>query len=357
MMSVSKLKILQSASNIMTAGGVKKGDQVVLLADTHSDARVIESLQAAADSVGVLTTTVIGTEFPHYGDPFGKTFVDSPPKAVLNALAGVDLVVEVYPVMSVTWKPFFDAIRAAKKGAKSIGQFGDAEIMSSEMATYPLEVIYTILKKVREFLLASGGGTFKVTTPSGSNFSGGFNPEKLNNALTNGNPVPGPLLRGQSITFPLAVCGFMHPDVRGVAVCDRYRGFRGDLREPIALTYEKGIVTKIEGGEEATYLRSKLGLGKATCSHTLFGANPKASLSRDRDEPSHREAERSPACIDIHADVEGVDRSCGYLLHPTLTINDKVLIDNGRLLVLEDPEVRAVASNYGNPDRLLDRML
>jgi len=125
----------------------------------------------------------------------------------------------------------------------------------------------------------------------------------------------------------------------------------------VVLTYENGIVTNIEGGEEAIYLRTKLGLRKATCSHMLFGANPKASLSRDRDEPSHREAERSHACIDIHADVEGVDRSCGYLLHPTLTINDKLLIDNGRLLVLDDPEVRAAASKYGNPDRLLDRAL
>ena len=89
----------------------------------------------------------------------------------------------------------------------------------------------------------------------------------------------------------------------------------------------------------------------------LFGANPKASLTRDRDEASHREAERSPACIDIHADVEGVDRSCGYLLHPSLTINDKVLIDNGRLVVLEEPEIRTVASKYGNPDRLLERTL
>src|SRR5262245_12481514 len=137
-MSVSKLRILQSASNTMTAGCVKKGDQVGLLADTHSDAAVIESLQAAAESVGALVTTVIGTEFPHYGDPFGKTFVDSPPKAVLNALAGANLVVEVYPVMSVTWKPFFDAMRGVRKGAKGIGQFGDAEIMSSELATYPL---------------------------------------------------------------------------------------------------------------------------------------------------------------------------------------------------------------------------
>jgi len=356
-MSVSKMKLFESASNIMTAADVKAGDEVVFVADTHSDALVIESLQLAAESVGARATTVIGTEFPHYGDPFGKTFVDSPPKAVLNAITGADLVVEVYPVMSVTWKPFFDAMRGVRKGAKGIGQFGDAEIMSSELATYPLEIIYAILKKVREFLLASGRGTFKVTTPSGSDLSGVFNPEKLNNALTNGNPAPGPLLPRQSVTFPLAVCGFMHPEIRGVAVCDRYRGFRGDLKDPVALTYEKGVVTNIEGGEEATYLRSKLGLGKATCSHMLFGANPKASLTRDRDEASHREAERSPACIDIHADVEGVDRSCGYLLHPTLTINDKVLIDNGRLVVLEEPEIRTVASKYGNPDRLLERTL
>ncbi len=38
---------------------------------------------------------------------------------------------------------------------------------------------------------------------------------------------------------------------------------------------------------------------------------------------------------------------------PTMTIGDKTIIEKGRLAALEDPEVRAVAAKYGDPDVLL----
>ena len=47
-MSVSKMKLFESASNIMKAADVKAGDEIVFVADTHSDALVIESLQLSA---------------------------------------------------------------------------------------------------------------------------------------------------------------------------------------------------------------------------------------------------------------------------------------------------------------------
>ena len=38
---------------------------------------------------------------------------------------------------------------------------------------------------------------------------------------------------------------------------------------------------------------------------------------------------------------------------PTMTIGDETIIEKGRLAALEDPEVRAVAAKYGDPDVLL----
>jgi hypothetical protein len=47
-----------------------------------------------------------------------------------------------------------------------------------------------------------------------------------------------------------------------------------------------------------------------------------------------------------------------HLLFPTLTVTTKsgtdyTLIDNGRLTALDDPDVRALAAKYGDPDDLL----
>lgn len=42
-----------------------------------------------------------------------------------------------------------------------------------------------------------------------------------------------------------------------------------------------------------------------------------------------------------------------YLMRPTLTADGKVLIDAGHLTLLDDPEIRAMAAKYGDPDEIL----
>jgi hypothetical protein len=40
-------------------------------------------------------------------------------------------------------------------------------------------------------------------------------------------------------------------------------------------------------------------------------------------------------------------------LKPTLTLGKKTIIDRGYLTMLDDPDVRELASKYGNPDDFL----
>jgi len=37
----------------------------------------------------------------------------------------------------------------------------------------------------------------------------------------------------------------------------------------------------------------------------------------------------------------------------TITVDDEVILDRGKLLILDDPEIREVAAQYGDPDYLL----
>ena len=51
----------------------------------------------------------------------------------------------------------------------------------------------------------------------------------------------------------------------------------------------------------------------------------------------------------------------GYPVHhkdfviyrPTLTVDGEVIIERGHLTALDDPEIRAIAAKYGDPDKLL----
>jgi hypothetical protein len=42
-----------------------------------------------------------------------------------------------------------------------------------------------------------------------------------------------------------------------------------------------------------------------------------------------------------------------FVTEPTLTVDGVPLLDKGYLTVLDDPQVRAVAAKYGDPDELL----
>jgi hypothetical protein len=42
-----------------------------------------------------------------------------------------------------------------------------------------------------------------------------------------------------------------------------------------------------------------------------------------------------------------------FLPYPTVWVNEKKIIDNGHLMLLDDPEIRRLAAKYGDPDELL----
>jgi hypothetical protein len=42
-----------------------------------------------------------------------------------------------------------------------------------------------------------------------------------------------------------------------------------------------------------------------------------------------------------------------FLPFPTVTVNGKKIVENGHLMLLDDPEVRRIAARYGNPNELL----
>ena len=46
----------------------------------------------------------------------------------------------------------------------------------------------------------------------------------------------------------------------------------------------------------------------------------------------------------------------GVLFDPTIILDGEVLFDHGRPSVFDEPEIREVASKYGDPDQLLTRI-
>jgi len=150
--------------------------------------------------------------------------------------------------------------------------------------------------------------------------------------------------------------------VHGRLVFETLEGFAGLLKEPVVLTVEDQRVTRVEGGEEARWLERMIRRypnGDFVCELT-WGISPKASLrlglqQRAPDTVLYRRAGVYHVGVgmwpcegiwsDFHWDGGG--------LKPTLVHGGKTLIDAGRLLLLDDPEIREVAAKHGDPDKLL----
>jgi hypothetical protein len=142
----------------------------------------------------------------------------------------------------------------------------------------------------------------------------------------------------------------------------------GLLNDPIEWSIEDGAVVDIDGGEEASHLETWIDDidtgGRRLISEGAFGFNPKCRWNTD--DPGMAELYFRPGTFHVAMGMSTLKKAPsetiqthidGILLDPTVTVDDRCIIDDGDLLLLEDvredPDVRAVASKYGDPDELL----
>ena len=228
-------------------------------------------------------------------------------------------------------------------------------LLTSSWATFPPELLWALFRKTSVRARSGKDDVFHLTAPNGTDLRGrllfawGFKEDQ---------PPRGWMF------FP---SGDMaeHPEspVNGTVVFDQMEGFAGDLREPVRLTVEDHWVTRVEGGEEAKWLENlmdRFEKGRYLC-EVAIGVHPKAPVSEGlqvrapdtilfRRSGTYHAAVGNWAWIPEHDSLLHWDGGC---LDPTFTVGGETLIDNGRLLILDDPEIRELASKFGDPDELL----
>ena len=135
---------------------------------------------------------------------------------------------------------------------------------------------------------------------------------------------------------------------------------------PVRLVIENGRILAIEGGEEAEKLRSfveRMACREGDCvwdfSCLHGGVHPQAAVSADHcPNVNYRRLIEHAHTSNIHVHIgsEPKDRTSPYWLHitgdtrtATLQVGGATVYEAGRLAVLDDPRVLAVAERY--PDR------
>jgi hypothetical protein len=179
------------------------------------------------------------------------------------------------------------------------------------------------------------------------------------------NPDP-PTFRGEDNGWLYrAVVGFNVPQVcDGVWVTKDVSLLGGDLSEPLRVYFEKAFIVGAEGADGPRLM--ELLSDDPTAVHALLmGLNPKVSPFR-HGKYLLRNHGVAAGTAHIGAGAPGLfyragewggignrHFELGNIPRISLTAGDVPIYEDGRLLVLSDPQVREAARAFGDPDELL----
>jgi hypothetical protein len=142
-------------------------------------------------------------------------------------------------------------------------------------------------------------------------------------------------------------------------------GFDKPFRDKVGIEYKDGIVQKVHGNSmEAEIVRDMLVGVNATLHELGCGFNPKyprfkaypagsnapgaLHFGTDADRPSEFMHRQVPKWEEPHTHQDCV------VFDMTVKVGNTVMIDNGFLMALRDPQVVKAASQYGDPVDLLE---
>jgi len=272
--------------------GVRKGDDVLIYGDTRNDEAVLKATAAAAYSAGA-TPTIVVTETRQ------RSFAE-PPKPLAAALADADVAIEFSTKAILYTHAQTNALKRNRAYITLTDIDRDAMVRLIGWVNYPKMVEFG--EKIAE--LTTKAREIKVTSPSGTDFTakiggrrfecqGSTADKRPHNVTTLGGQSGGTCLE-ETQNGVLAFDGNIWPPDE----------IRSNIRTPIRLKIEKGIIKEISGGVEADILRVFLADFKdpnmyRIC-HLSYGYHPLA-----RSTGSIPEAERTWGALNVGFGKQG----------------------------------------------------
>jgi len=307
---------------------VKEKENVVITADTSSDERVVKATANAVYTVGAIPTIIWYETRP--------TAVIEPPNPVAGAVKNADVWIEfsyAYILHTLAWK------NSLKSGVRYICLSGmDVPMMVNTIG----RVNYTKMLELGEALrkIVEQADEVVIKSQAGTNLTAYNRGRKARQsgklADTPGEPI---MLGGQVSWCPI------EESINGILVFDGALWPPveiGLIDFPVKLTLEKGIVTKIEGGQEAKiferWLASFDDPTMYHLAHYSLGFNPGVKKCTGR----IVEDERTFGCIEMGMGSQGpqimgktwksASHTDGIVLNPTIILDGEIIEKEGKYI-------------------------
>lgn len=361
-------KYIKGAQNLVKLIGIGKGNEVVIVCTRQFNRREIDAVAHAVRSVGA-HIYILEVEEKAPNQPY-------PP--IIRAIGrGIN-----FRILMGSGPSSLE-----KDGMVMASDYGISEVTVSpgflehEAGRYPVELWYEINNLLKRRIGHTAPDKrhvvkFRVTDANGSDFQlQARYPEDIGAYIgteplvCGGGPYPKHIFRGG---FPMGLmpCGDLLDSGNG-ALAAEYRGrFMNTmmpLRPPLRLIFKDGLVTDIQGGPQAEILKEQLA-AFPNANHLrefAIGTNPHiplpALLPKRASAPGAlwRAGNLS---IGLGGDSGVSGRRVGSELFSmpmlcmtgcTIYADDEIIVDKGRLPVLEEPALRESAWKYGDPEKLL----
>ncbi|MEF9921525.1 MAG: aminopeptidase [Anaerovoracaceae bacterium] len=254
---------------------VKKGETVIITADTMSDMTLVDAVAASAYAVGAIPMVIT---IPTPGGVGKAADPDLPLEALTGALLGCDVWIEFNHQWLLYSTPFERSIEANKKMRYMCLVDFSVELLIRTVGKVETPQLQVFMSRVTEE--HEKAKTMRVTTPAGCDVSFELDPNHLVCNDCGNATIPGMhMLTGQLNVVP------RFGTINGKIVFDGTvtPPFGKVPSSPIVLTVENSIVTKIEGGPEAKeyekWLKSFDDEGMFKMAHIAYGFNPGAKLT------------------------------------------------------------------------------
>lgn len=315
---------------------VKKGETVVITADTCSNEQVINATAASVYAAGG-KPMVIYTSTPN---GVGKAAdMDLPVEALGGALSYADVWIEYNKQWLLYSTPFEIAFNKNKKIRYINLVEMNPDLMIRNIGNIDMPLLAEFMAKFTEMNINTS--VYKVTTPSGTDLTFKTNPNHLVCNDSGDASKPGMnMMPGQLNIVP------EFDTVQGTIVFDGslVPPFRL-LDAPVKLTVENSKIIKVEGGIQAEQFESWLNSfndpNMFKLAHMAYGLNPGAKLTGDIVED-----ERVWGCVEwgigyvspIDAPPVGQDAKShcdGICLNASVWLDDVQVLENGKFIHTE----------------------
>jgi hypothetical protein len=337
-------------------------ENLVIVGDTATDSTVLESLRVAAMEAGGEVVTIILS----LSTKPSRTTWDGPPAVNAAIREANAYIILGFPIVSFQSR-FAAEVMFEHYGIRRLLVDNPFPAVWTGKRMQPVNLrlrsdiglhIFNKLREEEEIRI-------RITDPKGTDVSTVVDCQAMHANAIIGFPNFSGIIPGGEIGFTDGSA--MRPGMANGSICwDEVMGL-GWMNPPMTWHLKDGMLVDIGGPKEevqilADYL-DRFPRGREF--HEIsFGFDPWVEWTRPTVEATHLDIIDAVGCAHMCVGNQKL-KSCGTkwsnvhvdgcLLAPTVTINDRVFIKDGRMVpeYIEDPEIRRIAEKYGDPDELL----